>query len=441
MVDVPADQAQQSPRPTAETVISFLHALKLSTHSRPVATGVTCIVTDDERSLVNTFVCFEDATPARDVINGTLVREDLDVDRTVAIFPDMAWDAIRRLRSAVSTTTTPRVVVLSQYLDAHLRPNWLCESLIDGSEYAGGWLREDDFIAQSGLVDGVRIDALQHLYSKWAPGQSPRLCMVLAPAGHGKSKVTHILAKRLARKYLGDETGSFPPLPFLISFSQYRRSTAFKALIMLELERPGRPDITIDAFLMLVRLGRILFILDGYDEMLEAVPETAKGNIAEFVQGSGGNSRIILTSRSVFYRTSVDVIGDMGDPTLADDEIQILDLQPFDRSQARAYLAKRLAKVPDGAQVLERAQRALEDKHGLAVLQNPFFLSEFAGSIEQRRWSVRDLRRQGFLEFLIESVCAGARATGTQLQRSRAACVPGGDGVGHADDRRRWVYS
>jgi hypothetical protein len=225
---------------------------------------------------------------------------------------------------------------------------------------------------------------------------------VLAPAGHGKSKITHVLAKRIALKYQQAEEAGRPPVPILIPFGQYRRSTSFAGLILEALNRFGNNRLTIEAFQYLISLRRVLFILDGYDEMVEANPETARENITIFVQHAGPHSRILLTSRSTFYRTNTDVVGQVGDPLLVESEVEVIDLLPFDRLQAKEYLRKRLGEGPDRSQALERAQALLDHDENLEILGSPIFLAEFANSVADERWSITDIRKRGSLQFLVE---------------------------------------
>jgi predicted NACHT family NTPase len=157
---------------------------------------------------------------------------------------------------------------------------------MDAPNQAAGLLFEDDFIEPwANSQEGGRVSALHHR-TRLGQGQGPRLCIVLAPAGFGKSKLTHILAKRLAKIY-SEKMASNAPLPYLIPFGDYRRTTSFEGLLLQAQSKQGTALLTPEAFRYMVARRRALFILDGYDEMLEQQPETAKDNIAEFISKAG----------------------------------------------------------------------------------------------------------------------------------------------------------
>ncbi len=406
-----------------EVLQRFLIAQKLDLQiPKQLGPGVTMIQADDDASLVNTYVAYEpDANSSPSELGEVLRRSTAEPPRTDIVTPDSMSSQIPELSKAVQGVAH-RILPLSDFLDEFVRPARICSELMvnedDQARPARGGgrsvngitaenllLSEGDFIDdQYAIAAGMgKFEALNHLYTGWALGTSPRLCIVIAPAGHGKSKITHILAKRLARHYTKSSVGARPPLPILIPFGQYRRgSVSFGGLLLEALNRFGASRLTIEAFQYLVALGRILFILDGYDEMVEADPEVARDNIAEFVRRAGPRSRILLTARSNFYRTSSDVVGQVGDPMLAESEVEVVELLPFDLTQAKAYIAKRLADVSDRSRLMERAQGMLQQDRSLEVLGSPIFLYEFVNLIAEEKLSIPDVRKRGSLEFLIQ---------------------------------------
>src|SRR2546423_12946175 len=402
-----------------DTLSQFFTAQRLDFNApRRVMDDVSVIMVDDDRSLVNSFVAVE----RRDIIEehftdflAGIRLSRLDPARTELIIASEASPHRIRAIGRDIQSVARRAIRLPDFLDEFLRPGRLCLSLLEPgtgeSNSPGGLLYEDDFIEPWATATGFgNVSAIRHLVTGWARGNTPRLCMLLAPAGYGKSKLTHILAKRLARAYddsQGDEPR--PPIPMLIPFGQYRRSTAFSGLILSALDMYGNPLLTIDAFRFLVGRGRVLFILDGYDEMIESYPDTARGNIAEFIANSGPDSRILLTSRSVFYRTTSDVVGEVGDPLLSEQEVELLELRPFDEVQAREFLRRSLADPTDKSRRLERAQELLRRGRNMEIMGSPFFLAEFAALVARDKWSMADVERRGGLEFLIGTTFARER--------------------------------
>ena len=419
----PAADARQS---LFEVLQGFLTAQKLDLdepdHLWP---GVTMIRADDDHSLVNTYVVYEPDGGDRSADLPALLRKSgAEPPRTDVITPDSLSSGIRDL-TRVLDGQVHRVVPLSEFLDGFIRPARICQELMVEDDPldsgAADKARQDEarrdkdttenlLLSEANFIDDQyaitpgkgRFEALKHLYNGWALGTSPRLCIVIAPAGHGKSKITHILAKRLARHYAGSQLGARPPLPVLISFGQYRRgSTSFGGLVLEALGRFGNNLLTVEGFRYLIALRRILFILDGYDELVEASPDIARDNIADFVRKAGPNSRILLTARSNFYRTSSDVVGQVGDPMLDESEVEVVDLLPFDLPQASRYIAIRLKDAAPQSRLMQRAQDMLRMDKNLEVLGSPIFLSEFVNLIAEEQFSIADVRKSGSLEFLI----------------------------------------
>ena len=356
---------------------TFLNSQKIDTTVMRFADDAGVIIADEDFSLVNTYVILERPFQPDELapVLQFLERKKLDAARTELLIPDKVAGDSRQLTATVRGHVR-RPVGISSFLDEHLRPRSICADLTterdDDSTGESALLSERDFVDQWADIENLgRVSAIKHLFNGWAKGNSPRLCFALAPAGHGKSKVTHILAKRLAsyyQQFLEAPTGDAPPpLPILIAFGKYRR-ISFTSLVLEALNRFGSVRLTMEAFQYLVSLGRVLFILDGYDEMMETSPDTGRDNVAEFIRQSGPDSRILLTSRSVFYRTATDVVGQVGDPLLSETDIQIMELQPFDRAQARRYLALRLGALGSHDRSMERAQSILEGEDALTIL-------------------------------------------------------------------------
>jgi hypothetical protein len=392
-----------------------------------LAPGLAVIRADDDGALVNCYVTYEPSpdTPPQDL--APLLREArYDPARTEIVLPDYLADQVPGFLREIQGLAR-NVQPLSECLDGFLRPSRICAELAGPDEgddephlsvnrsdppmFEPTLLSDRDWIPLDATVPHRgKVPAQQYLHNNWARGESPRLCIVTAPAGHGKSKVTHILARRLAENYRTAPYGHRPPLPILIPFGKYPRGTSsFDGLVLRFMDTFGVAKLTAEAFRYLISLGRILFILDGYDEMVEASPDVAAENIAEFVRQAGLQSRILLTTRSTFYRTSSDVVGQIADPLLSEDEVEVIDLQPFNQGQAKQYVARRLGTQSDRTRAMERAQQIIDEEWNPDILGSPIFLSEFVSLVSRDRWSTTDVRERGFLEYLIERTFARER--------------------------------
>lgn len=422
-------QAPGSDSSLFEVLRGFLKAQRKDLFEpRELAPGVTALQFDDDGQLVNCYVTYDPpaSVPPPDLA-ALLGKARIDPARTEIVVPDSLTSEVAHL-SATVREMARTVQPMSEFLDSFLRPRQICYELLGaaGAEYRRSGrrngppmfeatlLNEEDWIPLDAIAPHAgKVPAQHYLHTNWARGESPRLCIVLAPAGHGKSKVTHILAKRLAKNYQAYDAapdGDRPPLPILIPFGRYPRGTSsFDGLVLRFMDAFGVAKLTAEAFRYLIALGRILFILDGYDEMVEASPDVAAENIAEFVREAGADSRILLTTRSTFYRTSSDVVGQIADPLLSEDEVEVIDLQPFSKVQAKEYVKLRLGEQPDRSRALERAQQIIDEEWNPDILGSPIFLFEFVNLISDEKWSRTDVRERGFLEYLIERTFARER--------------------------------
>jgi uncharacterized protein YjbI with pentapeptide repeats len=415
-------QLPQSGQPLSEVLEGFLRAQRLDLYPpEELAPGIVALRADDDESLVNSYVTYQAGPDSPPADLERLVRSArLDPSRTDIVIADALADQVRDIRKSVGGGAH-RVLPLSECLDGFLRPARICDELTgdrgtdaevplsrrrDGpSMFDAALLNDDVWIDQAAEVPGLgRVSAQHYLNQSWSQGKSPRLCVVIAPAGHGKSKVTHILARRLAQRYQSAKYGHRPPLPILIPFGNYPRGTSnFDGLILRFMDAFGVAKLRVEAFRYLISLGRVLFILDGYDEMVEANPGVAAENVAGFVREAGPYGRILLTSRSTFYRTAADIVGQIGDPLLSEVEVEVIDLLPFNQVQAKEYVAQRLRDRPDRTQAMQRGQRIIDEDWNPEILGSPIFLAEFVNLIAEDRWSMADVRQRGLQEYLIET--------------------------------------
>jgi hypothetical protein len=172
---------------------------------------------------------------------------------------------------------------------------------------------------------------------------------VLADAGRGKTWLTWHLAYEAAQKYLAavaapqPATTPPPPIPILIPFSQYKRLTSFDGIILERLNALGTLDIRAEGFQHLLSKGRVVLILDGFDEMLELAPAHARENLVEIRRHMRGLSRLILTSRSSVFPTK-EALANFAQLTGSEvEEISLVAcyLQPFTQDQIdRFHLAR-----------------------------------------------------------------------------------------------------
>ncbi|GAA1533303.1 hypothetical protein GCM10009741_39540 [Kribbella lupini] len=93
----------------------------------------------------------------------------------------------------------------------------------------------------------------------------------------------------------------------------------------------------------------------------------------------------------------------VGDPNLVESDVELLELQAFDKTQAKQFIKKKLDRVGDRSQRVERAQKLIErDAGGFGIYGSPFFLSEFVELIRGDKFSIAKLGAREFVDFLVQ---------------------------------------
>ena len=226
----------------------------------------------------------------------------------------------------------------SDFLDWTVQGDRLCEQILEDPA-----VKRDlsHFVPQHIAVDGEpQVDDAPRYVTQWLARRQGGLLVVLAPAGYGKTVLTRVIASRLADAHMKDAHRPREPFPFLVPFGEFRRVASFESMIVTALHSRGVADVMAGAFAHLVQRRRCVLLLDGFDELLEERPEEARKNLRELLETLGPDSRVMVTARSTFFRTSTDV-ADFLEHGISADDVTIVDLRPFDASQ-RQELVQRL---------------------------------------------------------------------------------------------------
>lgn len=267
-----------------------------------------------------------------------------------------------------------QVQTFEAFLDSTIHADRLAREIIDDPDLA----KERNVFIPQHVTEGGQAhspDAVQFL-ADWFQNRAERLLVVLAPAGYGKTLLTRVFAHRLATAHLASSTN---PLPFLLPFGQFRRVAEFEGMILSAIQRKGITDFTAAAFAYLVQKHRCVLMLDGFDELLEERPDEAQKNLRELIETLSGQGRIVVTARSTFFRTSTEV-ADFLEHYLSDEDVTVLDLQPFDAGQRRE-LIQRLAP---NQTVINAINKILETEGLREAMGSPLLLRETVEALTHR---------------------------------------------------------
>ena len=204
---------------------------------------------------------------------------------------------------------------------------------------------------------GETVDALEHAM-RWVTGDGPRLLLVRGDPGSGKTSFLRRLAYELALRADADPAA---PTPILIELRQAAAGATLESLLQQHLRAAigwhGNPE----AVLYLLHAGRVILLLDGFDEMATSSADGAEERLrllAHPIQHAGATAwanRMIVSCRAGLHL-----------------EAAAIDLSPFDRDQVARFLTNRLGS--------ERAQVAIDaiSAQGAPVPSLPILLEMIA---------------------------------------------------------------
>lgn len=231
----------------------------------------------------------------------------------------------------------------------------------------------------------------------------PRLVLIMADFGHGKSFLLRQLALRLPRE-----------MPSLVPM--------FVELRGLKLGDPGDLDLDrlLDAHLRrveedgvpagllraMLERGRLVLLLDGFDELVQRLTFDEAAEYLRIITDSvQGAAKVVLTSRIAHFASDDQWRGQLGRWVRGPGVSQQLRLEPFDDRQIRDFLRHRLrpraAAGEASPSAAEANDGALEDLvtarlsliHGLPDLldlsRNPRVLSFMAKFPESKLLALR----------------------------------------------------
>jgi NACHT domain/CobQ/CobB/MinD/ParA nucleotide binding domain len=185
--------------------------------------------------------------------------------------------------------------------------------------------------------DGKTVDGLEHAL-RWIAGAGPRLMLVRGDPGSGKTGFLRRLAYELALRAEAEPTA---PTPILIELRGAAAGATLETLLQQQLRAAigwhGNPE----AILYLLNSGRVILLLDGFDETAVSSRDGAEEQLrllthpTEHTGMTASSNRMIVASR---LDTQVDAV--------------VLDLSPFNHEQVERFFRNRLGR--------ERAQLAYD---------------------------------------------------------------------------------
>lgn len=147
-------------------------------------------------------------------------------------------------------------------------------------------------------------DLMEHVTKVWLPDESKSVLAILGDFGSGKTLFCHKLAYILAQRFKEKEAKI--RIPILIELGGYSEYRDIRQLVIEVLrDEFGLPIETYDQLEILLRSGKLLLILDGFDEMtMRANKAKMLDNFREIISLITENAKIIITSRTHYFRST-----------------------------------------------------------------------------------------------------------------------------------------
>lgn len=138
-----------------------------------------------------------------------------------------------------------------------------------------------------------------NFFKRWLSSQESWLTL-LGDYGVGKSWTLKRLLYELIDEYATDPTNH--PLPFFIPLQKFTKAFDFQNLIIRTFQNYGLTGVHYSAFEHLMFQGKIIFILDSFDEMAQHLSKNSiRENLNELLVGVSHNTKTIMASRANYF--------------------------------------------------------------------------------------------------------------------------------------------
>lgn len=233
-----------------------------------------------------------------------------------------------------------------------------------------------------------RYSSLDAYIDDWLKERSKLHISLLGEFGAGKTWFCRHYASHQLERYLKDPTHE--RLPLLITLRDFTKASTSQQLIndaLLEQYKLPFIGSAFEIFQKMTRSGKLLLILDGFDEMaLKVDYQTVVDNFWELAKLGDSNSKVILTSRTEYFRwakESEKILGgkEFGRSTikLSPPKFEVLYLEPLSDDQIREIITLRLGKKQGHI----AAKRILEVRNLAEMARKPILVELLLTALDE----------------------------------------------------------
>ena len=231
----------------------------------------------------------------------------------------------------------------------------------------------------------------------WLNDQTRNHISILGDYGTGKTSFCRQYAAELGRRWLADPDRN--RIPILVSLRDYAKAMNLEQLVTDFLVNRYGIQAGYEAFRRFNADGQLVLLFDGFDEMAQKVDyQTTVDNFEELARAVEAGSKVILTCRTPYFRTSreaEELLSCRGPEVLVLKEaldlperpvidltdkpnFEIVQLLPFDREDIQTMLR---ARFPDE---WKRHWQQIEETYNLTELaQRPVLLDMITRSLPE----------------------------------------------------------
>lgn len=150
---------------------------------------------------------------------------------------------------------------------------------------------------EHGETQSAATNVLNSLLSGGAEPEATRVIMVTGEAGAGKTRVLQQLVRMRADEYIHGQSKCL----LMYVNAQGRALARFTEALATELQ-DLKVSLTYHAVSTLVRLGLLVPVIDGFDELLGTTGyDDAFSSLASFIEELDGQGQVVASARSTYY--------------------------------------------------------------------------------------------------------------------------------------------
>ena len=223
------------------------------------------------------------------------------------------------------------------------------------------------------------VHLIRELATQNLPSHATRVAFVHGAAGAGKSWALAKLAHDQAEAYESTNSGVL----FLYANAQGANLASFDQVVAKALD-DYRARFTYHAVAALSRRGRLVVILDGFDELLGSGGYgEAYSSLSDFLARLEGQGALVASARSTFYSyEDFHRAARRYETTSFNYELEPIRVLPWREQQGIDYFVRRRISAPEKAyrQIVGAARGGNKD-----LLEQPFFVARIADLMSEGR--------------------------------------------------------